>query len=94
MCYRARRRAQERAVDRNNPGLRREHLRMVKGWSNLMASLGELRVTREDALRIRDIAAPYVAPVSEFLSIGRERELSDVHVHGSTDEPDDPEETV
>jgi hypothetical protein len=85
-CYRARNRASERQVDRHNPAIRREHRRLVSGWARLLGAMSELGISRPDALKIRDLAAPYVQPVREFLSAASEREQHDADVHETRDE--------
>jgi hypothetical protein len=87
-CYRARRRAEQEPIDRHNAAIRKEHRLLLTGWSKLMVALSELRVNRRDVLEIRDIVAPYVAPVREFLTLP-EREHAQVAVHSSVEPTDD-----
>ena len=78
-CYRSRKRAEDQPIDRHNPGLRREHQKLLKGYANLITALYQLRIARPHVVQIRDLVAPYLAPVADFLPRIRERELSVVH---------------
>jgi hypothetical protein len=87
-CYRARKRSDEagRVVDHHNPGLRREHQKLLDGFHKIMSGARALGLSQADTLRVRGFIAPYVAPVQWALSgeLGPEHELqSDVHVHQS-----------
>ena len=88
-CYRQRQRAADEPVDRHSPGIRREQREQLKAYSKLMIALSELGVSRKRVLQVRDIVAPYIAPVAEFLRAG-ERERSCVHVHDDVDGPRKP----
>jgi hypothetical protein len=70
-CYRRNDRANERQfaiVDRHNPGIRREHKKMFRGFTGVMAGLSDLRVSKSDVLSIRAVLDAYVAPIAEFLA--------------------------
>src|SRR5687768_17566590 len=88
-CYRARKRAESSpAVDRHNPGLRREHQKLLTGYHKVMSGLIDLKADRERVLRIRQEIAPLVEPVEWALSgerRERERDDQNVHVHQFAD---------
>jgi hypothetical protein len=70
-CYRREDRANDRqftGVDRHNPGIRREHKKMFRGFTNVMAGLSELAMSKTDVLAIRRMLDPYIAPIAEFLA--------------------------
>ncbi len=70
-CYRREGRADDRQfamVDPHNPGLRKEHKRMLRGFTNVMAGLSDLGVQKDDVLKIRRMLDPYVALITEFLA--------------------------
>lgn len=70
MCYRRQGRAEDRqfaAVDRHNPGIRKEHKKLFRGFTGVMAGLSDLGVQKEDVLTIRQMLDPYVASIAEFL---------------------------
>jgi hypothetical protein len=72
-CYRSQDRANDRqfaGVDRHNPGIRREHKKMFRGFTSVMAGLSDLGVQKSDVLTIRRMLDPYVAPIAEFLAPG------------------------
>lgn len=76
-CYRRNDRANDRqfaGVDRHNPGIRREHKKMFRGFTGVMAGLSDLGVSKSDVLTIRRMLDPYVAPIAEFLGPTSERE--------------------
>jgi hypothetical protein len=69
-CYRAEERARERPLpDRHNPGLRREHKKIFKAFSQVMGGLTDLGVVRDDVLDIRKILQPYVELIQEYLDV-------------------------
>jgi hypothetical protein len=75
-CYRRQERAEERrfaAVDRHNPGIRREHKKLFRGFTGVMGGLSDLGVSKSDVLTIRRMLDPYVAPIAEFLGPAPER---------------------
>jgi len=77
-CYRKEDRAKDQqfaAVDRHNPGIRREHKKMFRGFTSVMAGLSDLGVQRSDVLAIRRMLDPYVAPIAEFLGPASEQEV-------------------
>lgn len=76
-CYRRQERADDRrfaAVDRHNPGLRKEHKKMLRGFMNVMGGLSDLAVQKNDVLTIRRMLDPYIAPIAEFLGPAAERD--------------------
>jgi hypothetical protein len=76
-CYRREDRADDRrfaAVDRHNPGLRKEHKKMLRGFMTVMGGLSDLGVQKSDVLTIRRMLDPYVAPIAEFLGPAPERD--------------------
>jgi hypothetical protein len=69
-CYRKDERARERQagpVDRHNPGIRREHKKLFRGFTSVMVGLSDLGVQKSDVLAIRQTLDPYVVPIAEFL---------------------------
>jgi hypothetical protein len=79
-CYRRDDRAKDRqfAVDRHNPGIRREHKKMFRGFTAVMAGLSDLGVQRSDVLTIRRMLDPYVAPIADFLGPASPEEVEGV----------------
>jgi hypothetical protein len=73
-CYRSETRAKNGQIDRHNPGIRREHKRLFRGFTNVMAGLSDLGVQRSDVLAIRQMLEPYVSPIREFLAASRSSE--------------------
>ena len=70
-CYRRDERAGDRAfatVDRHDPGIRREHKKLFRGFTNMMVGLSDLGVSNPDVLRIRRIIDAYLRPIAEFLT--------------------------
>ena len=75
-CYRREDRADDRQfalVDPHNPGLRKEHKKTLRGFTNVMAGLSDLGVQRDDVLKIRRMLDPYVALITEFLGPASDR---------------------
>jgi hypothetical protein len=71
-CYRREDRAKDRdlsGTDRHNPGLRKEHKKMFRGFASVMAGLSDLCVSRSDVLAIRRSLEPYLLPISSFLAL-------------------------
>ena len=69
-CYRREDRAKDRqsvVVDLHNPGIRREHKKIFRGFKSVMDGLSDLSVQRSDVMAIRHMLDPYVAPIAEFL---------------------------
>ncbi len=55
-CYRRKDRASDRqlpSVDRHNPGVRREHKKLFRGFTNVMVGLSDLGASKDDVLTIR-----------------------------------------
>lgn len=76
-CYRSQDRANDRqfaGVDRHNPGLRKEHKKMFRGFTGVMAGLSDLGVSKTDVLAIRRMLDPYVVHIAEFLGPAPEHE--------------------
>jgi hypothetical protein len=74
-CYRQKERAKERdlpSVDRHSPGVRREHKKLFRGFTNVMVGLSDLGVSKRDVLTIRKSLEPYLAPISKFLTVKTE----------------------
>jgi hypothetical protein len=70
-CYRREKRAgdsESPTVDRHNPGVRREHTKILRGFNRVMAGLGDLGVSKALVLEIRRLIEPYLSPVAEFLA--------------------------
>jgi hypothetical protein len=75
-CYRREDRADDRKfalTDPHNPGLRKEHKKMLRGFTNVMAGLSDLGVQKDDVLKIRRMLDPYVALITEFLRPASDR---------------------
>jgi hypothetical protein len=82
-CYRREERAGDRraaGVDRHNPGVRREHKKILRGFTGVLAGLSDLGVSRNDVLEIRKILDPYVESVRYFLAPAPEQKHSPVNV--------------
>jgi hypothetical protein len=103
-CYRRRKRAEEAErnyPDLHNPGVRREHTRLLKGYSRLIGALADLKVGKEDLDEIRGVLAPYLTLLVEAGLISPvNSEPVAVHVHWQDDElsedepsPRNPEST-
>jgi hypothetical protein len=74
-CYRRQKRAEDSVsdrqfavVDRHSPGFRREHAKLLRALTAVMAGLSGLGVQRNDVLAIRRMLDPYVAPIAELLA--------------------------
>ncbi len=86
-CYRRDERVKDRQfalADRHNPGLRREHKKLLRAFTNVMVGLADLGVSRTDVLAIREILQFYLDPIATFLAptlrenegpVNREQEL-------------------
>ena len=71
-CYRQRERASDRplgSVDRHNPGIRREHKKLFRGFTSVMTGLSDLGVSKEHVLSIRTTIEPYLVPIARFLAL-------------------------
>jgi hypothetical protein len=69
-CYRSAERAADRQftyVDRHNPGVRREHIKLLRGFTNVMIGLSELGVPQSEVMAIRRLIDPYLCLIAEFL---------------------------
>jgi hypothetical protein len=76
-CYRREDRANERkfaATDRHNPGVLKEHKKMLRGFASVMSGLSDLGVSRPDVLAIRRALEPYLLPISSLLALAPESE--------------------
>jgi hypothetical protein len=88
-CYRREDRARDRefaSIDLHNPGIRREHQKLFRGFSGVMIGLSSLGVSKDDALEIRRIIAPYLGPIEKFLAPAPEREVSEVNSERENEE--------
>jgi hypothetical protein len=76
-CYRRQERAVDRQfanVDRHNPGVRREHKKLFRGFTSLMVGLSDLGVPNDEVLIIRRIIEPYLEPIAKFLALASEQD--------------------
>jgi hypothetical protein len=83
-CYRQAERAADRqfaGVDRHNPGIRREHKKVFRGFTAVMAGLSDLGVELNDALAIRRILEPYIVLIAKFLAPAPEQEKRETEVN-------------
>ena len=83
-CYRQEERADDERfadVDRNNPGVRREHKKLFRGFTGVMTGLSDLAVQKSDVLTIRRMLDPYVIPIAEFLSPMAEQDEREADVN-------------
>ncbi len=70
-CYRKEGRAGDdrvAGVDRHNPGIRREHKKLFRGFTSVMVGLSDLGVSNDDVMLIREVIGPYLSPISKFLT--------------------------
>jgi hypothetical protein len=80
-CYRKEDRAKDRqfgAVDLHNPGIRREHKKLFRGFTGVMTGLSDLAVQKSDVLTIRRMLDPYVAHIAEFLGPASQQDVEGV----------------
>lgn len=80
-CYRKKKREDDsrfNGVDRHNPGIRKEHKRALRGFTNVMVGLGELGVSWDDVLAIRRVIEPYLSLIANLLTLADENETQDV----------------
>jgi hypothetical protein len=90
-CYRREDRANERkfaATDRHNPGVLKEHKKMLRGFSSVMGGLSDLGVSRTDVLAIRRSLEPYLLPISSFLALAPDDEENSSVVNGEQESGD------
>jgi hypothetical protein len=83
-CYRQAERAADRqfaGVDRHNPGIRREHKKLFRGFTGVMAGLSDLGVELNDAFAIRRILEPYIVLIAKFLAPAPEQEKRETEVN-------------
>src|ERR1700745_3027975 len=76
-CYRREDRAKDRELtgtDRHNPGLRKEHKKMFRGFTSVMGGLSDLGVSRTAVLAIPPSLEPYLLPISSFLALAPDDE--------------------
>jgi hypothetical protein len=84
-CYRQGVRAADRQIaglDRHNPGVRREHKKLFRGFTSVMVGLGELGIPNDEVLSIRRIMDPYLSPIAKFLAPTPGQEEPDRSVNG------------
>ncbi len=87
-CYRRDERAEENKFairDRHNPGIRREHQKMLRAFAAVMIGLGHLGVQRSDVLAIRRMLEPYVEPIAKFLASPAELNETQAPVNSEQD---------
>jgi hypothetical protein len=75
-CYRKKERDDDRkfaGVDRHNPGLNKEHTKLLRGFTQVMVGLSDLGVSEADVLSVRRILEPYLVLVANFLALASER---------------------
>jgi hypothetical protein len=80
-CYRKKEREEDRRfneVDRHNPGIRKEHKQALRGFTNVMVGLGELRVSQDDVLEIRRVLEPYLSVIANLLTLADENQSQGV----------------
>ena len=73
-CYRRAgrendRRELARPFDRHSPAVRREHSRLLRGYTGLLKATSDMSIGAEDVQRILGIIAPYLEPVRPFLTL-------------------------
>ena len=81
-CYRRKERDSERqlpSVDRHNPGIRREHKKLFRGFTSVMVGLSDLGVSKDDVLAILQSIEPYLAPIRQFLPLITEQDEIEVN---------------
>jgi hypothetical protein len=84
-CYRKDERADDRkfaGVDRHNPGIRREHKKLFRGFTSIMGGLSDLAVSSADVITIRGIIGPYLTAISKFLAPVPAQDEGDGEVNG------------
>jgi len=84
-CYRKDERTADRkfaGADRHDPGIRREHKKLFRGFTNMMVGLSDLGVSNSDVLRIRRIVDAYLRPIAKFLTPAPLSEDVGVEVNG------------
>jgi hypothetical protein len=87
-CYRREERTADRpvdSVDRHNPGIRREHKKLFRGFTGVMVGLSDLGVAITDVLAIRRILEPYTSPIAKFLALAPERGQTEGKVNSEHD---------
>jgi hypothetical protein len=68
-------------VDAHDPGIRREHKKLFRGFTSLMVALSDLGVSNADVLRILQIVQPFLKPITKLLSPLPAPEGADVDVN-------------
>jgi hypothetical protein len=84
-CYRKEERTKDQqcsAVDRHNPGIRREHKKLFRGFTSVMTALSDLGVQRSDVLAIRKTIEPYLGPIANFLAPATDKDEVERAVNG------------
>jgi hypothetical protein len=69
-CYRRHRRAQEEkglAFDKHTPAVRKENLRLKKGFLQLLQAAHGLSLRQQEVNASIRIAAPHLEPISSFV---------------------------
>jgi hypothetical protein len=81
-CYRRHERTQDRPrIDRHTPAMRREHKKILRGFTSVMVGLSDLGVGRTDVVTIRRIIQTYLEPIANFLAPASEVGESRQHVN-------------
>jgi hypothetical protein len=81
-CYRTKERAgdgKQSAVDRHNPGIRREHKKLFRGFTSVMVGLSDLGISKNDVLTIRQMIEPYLSPIATFLAVKSQQQEGEVN---------------
>jgi hypothetical protein len=100
-CYRQGQRKTQRGedifADKHNPGLRREHKKLFRGFAGLMAALTDLGVYRGDVLIIRAMLTPYLEPIAKYLEqrtepVNGEQESKTAFTVHTMDEKEQPKQ--
>lgn len=69
-CYRRKDRAKDRqfaAVDHHNPGLRKEHQKLLRGFTSVMVGFSNLGVSKSDVWRFAKPSNPISLRLPAFL---------------------------
>jgi hypothetical protein len=88
-CYRRIRRGQERTglpFDRHTPAVRKEHLRLHKGFNELLQAAHHLSLAPDEVKKIIRIAAPHLEPISSFVEAVLLYDPTSIHDSESAEE--------
>lgn len=81
-CYRRLERLDDQkfaAVDRHTPAIRREHKKLLRGFTAVMVGLSDLGISKDDVLTIRQTIEPYLTPIAKFLAVTPEKDEGEVN---------------